>query len=84
LWQYFFWLLGIVDAAHGAVTHDASDCLYFSIVIWSTLGYGDFRPTQAARLVAASEAIMGYVVMAIVIGISAQRTAAWSQRPDAV
>ena len=30
------------------------DALYFSVVTWTTLGYGDFQPTESLRLLAAS------------------------------
>jgi hypothetical protein len=40
-----------------------SDFLYFSIVTWTTLGYGDLKPTAACRLFAASEALLGYIAM---------------------
>jgi voltage-gated potassium channel Kch len=68
---------GVVDTAavteiNGGVSHDAITSLYFSIVTWTTLGYGDFRPTPQARLVAASEALAGYVVMAILIAAFSQ------------
>jgi hypothetical protein len=45
------------------------EAIYFSVVTWTTLGYGDLTPEPAARLVAATEAIMGYVVMALLIGV---------------
>ncbi|MDE4910855.1 ion channel [Methylobacterium sp. 092160098-2] len=44
-----------------------SDSLYFSIVTWTTLGYGDIVPLAETRLVAASEALIGYLVMAFLI-----------------
>ena len=62
---------GIVDTATNKVTKDPSDCLYFSMVTWTTLGYGDFRPNPSARFLAASEAMLGYIVMAIIVGVCA-------------
>jgi hypothetical protein len=59
---------GIIDTLTGHVVSDARTCFYFSLVTWTTLGYGDFRPTAAMRLIAASEAILGYVSMALFIG----------------
>jgi hypothetical protein len=59
---------GIIDTADNKTpTHNSVDCLYFSIVTWTTLGYGDFRPTPVLRLFAASEAVAGYVDMGIFI-----------------
>jgi ABC-type multidrug transport system fused ATPase/permease subunit len=43
--------------------------IYFSIVTWTTLGYGDFQPTPASRIWAASEAIIGYLFMGILVGL---------------
>jgi Ion channel len=60
-------LLGLVDV--DKVTTDPFTCLYFSIVTWTTLGYGDVRPSDSARLVAASEAMVGYLAMAAFIAM---------------
>lgn len=43
--------------------------IYFSVATWTTLGYGDFSPIEQLRLVAASEAMMGYFYMALAIGL---------------
>ena len=43
--------------------------IYFSIVTWTTLGYGDFRPVESMRIVAACEAILGYVYMGVMVGV---------------
>jgi Ion channel len=62
--------LGLVDG--GTPTSKPITCLYFSIVTWTTLGYGDVRPSVEARLAAASEALVGFIVMVIVIAIFAE------------
>lgn len=49
------------------VVHSFSSSLYFSIVTWTTLGYGDFQPTESVRLWAATEGMFGYVFMAFLI-----------------
>ena len=59
---------GIVDAS-GNVTHNFRDCMYFSAVTFTTLGYGDFKPTRPARALAASEAIVGYLCLGLLIAI---------------
>lgn len=41
--------LGIIDF-DGNVIKSESETVYFSIVTWTTLGYGDFRPTEGARI----------------------------------
>jgi hypothetical protein len=59
--------LGIMDG--NMKTTDTITCFYFSIVTWTTLGYGDVRPSPDARLLAASEAVVGYLFMAAFIGM---------------
>ncbi len=41
------------------------DALYFSIVSFTTLGYGDFHATGAIRFLAATEAYIGATLMAL-------------------
>jgi len=67
----FAWLYrayGLYDV-NGNIVKDSASALYFSIVTWTTLGYGDFRPTEEIRLLAATEALLGYVYTALLIGI---------------
>jgi hypothetical protein len=58
---------GIQGPDGATLVNDATSCLYFSIVTWTTLGYGDFHPAPGFRLIAASEAFVGYVFMALLI-----------------
>lgn len=44
------------------------DALYFSLVTWTTLGYGDLQPEPSIRFLASLEALMGYMYMAFLIG----------------
>lgn len=45
-------------------------CLYFSVVTWTTVGFGDVVPAQPlARAFAAAEAFNGAIVMAILISV---------------
>ena len=46
--------------------------LYFSVVTFTTLGYGDFKPTEKTRPIAAVEAIVGLVLMAFLIALNFQ------------
>ena len=48
---------------------DAVDFLYFSIVTWTTLGYGDISPASESRLFAAAEALTGYVFMGLYLSV---------------
>ena len=43
--------------------------LYFSIVTWTTLGYGDYTPPLGLELIAAFEAILGYVFFGMIVSL---------------
>ena len=61
---------GLVDTTNGKETvHASATCIYFSIVTFTRLGYGDFVPVPDARLIAASEGVAGEVVMVLVIAL---------------
>lgn len=47
-----------------------ADALYFSIVTWTTLGYGDLLPIAEMRLLAAAEALLGYVYFGIFVALA--------------
>jgi hypothetical protein len=59
---------GLIEPG-GQVIHRPLDELYFSVITWTTTGYGDLRPLPNSRLLAASEALTGYVFMALFLGI---------------
>lgn len=46
---------------------DLSDCLYYSVVTFTTLGYGDITPHGLARPLAAFEAFAGSFTMALFV-----------------
>jgi len=51
------------------------DCLYFSAITFTTLGYGDFRPLEGiGRILAGSEAFIGAFMMALFVYTFARRT----------
>jgi len=58
--------LGIIPPAQEATR--VIDYLYFSSVTFATLGYGDFRPSADARLLAAFQALLGNLHLGVVIG----------------
>ena len=45
--------------------------LYFSIVTFTTLGYGDFTPDPSYRLIAALQGIYGYIFLGTLVGMLA-------------
>jgi len=59
---------GLVDG-EGRILRDAASGFYFSLVTWTTLGYGDLSPPAPIRLFAASEAVLGYISMGVLIAL---------------
>lgn len=60
-------LLGIKETSSGEISSNIIDCFYFSIITWSTVGYGDFIPaSRTSRALAAYEATIGYFTMAAI------------------
>jgi len=49
------------------------NCLYFSVVTFTTLGYGDLVPSHAARMIAAIEAFTGSFTMAVFVVVFVQK-----------
>ncbi len=49
-------------------SHEFTTALYFSTVTFTTLGYGDFQPHPDIRLLAALEALLGYVYLGLTVG----------------
>ncbi|MEK9281129.1 potassium channel family protein [Bradyrhizobium sp. ISRA442] len=48
---------------------DGQSALYFSVITWTTLGYGDFTPPPELRLIAAIQALLGYAFFGISVGL---------------
>ena len=55
--------------------------LYFSIVTWTTLGYGDFAPLPPIRLVAALQALLGYSFFGLIVGLATDILVERAKRP---
>jgi voltage-gated potassium channel Kch len=61
---------GIKETASGTGTILPFDNLYFSVVTWTTVGYGDFIPaSKTSKKLAAYEAITGYITMAALFSV---------------
>ena len=57
------------------VIRNYPDSLYFSLITFTTLGYGDFRPLEGLeRILAGSEAFIGAFMMALFVYTFARRT----------
>lgn len=51
------------------------DCLYFSVVTISSLGYGDYRPIGAGRIVASLQVMYGLFLLAVIVSkLASERT----------
>jgi voltage-gated potassium channel Kch len=77
-WQCYYVALIIISFASlfassgilnsdGVIVKDFVSSIYFSIVTFTTLGYGDFKPTEEIRFFAATEALLGYLSMGILV-----------------
>lgn len=53
-----------VGSVEGVFNADFLDCIYFSFVNYTSLGYGDLVPTGYIRYMAGSEALVGLVLIA--------------------
>jgi hypothetical protein len=63
----FFSISGQINFGEGGL-NGPIDCLYFSMVTFSTLGYGDILPkTSFARLLCGSEALLGAFTIGLVV-----------------
>ncbi|MCX7011063.1 MAG: potassium channel family protein [Candidatus Sumerlaeota bacterium] len=56
----FYWVVGVRSAQHDEIVHSLPISLYFSVVTFTTLGYGDYSPAGLLSMaVCALEAICG-------------------------
>jgi len=59
----------------GPILGNFLDCLYFSVVTFTTLGYGDFQPAVGlSRIFVSLESIIGAITMALFVYTFARRT----------
>jgi hypothetical protein len=61
---------------------DRATSLYFSVVTWTTLGYGDLQPAENMHLIAAFEALLGYVYLGLLVGAVVVQVISNSVRDD--
>lgn len=73
--------IGLLDGS-GALLQDLGTGFYFSLVTWTTLGYGDLQPPPNLRLIASSEAILGYISMGILVALVLQWLTAPRKTPS--
>jgi len=62
-----------LEGPDGAVGDDYWTCLYFSIVTFTSLGYGDICPRGVARVLACSEALLGVFAISLFVFVFCRR-----------
>src|SRR5829696_964977 len=68
VWTYAFayWVLAVkwrIGGFAGLPVESFQDCLYFSVVTYTSLGFGDQVPVSHARLIAGVEALNGLLLI---------------------
>jgi Ion channel len=68
VWTYAFayWVLAVrwqVGGFAGLPVEGFQDCLYFSVITYTTVGFGDQVPVSHARLIAGVEALNGLMLI---------------------
>lgn len=76
--RYLIWVVAFVISYAGAywltIGRTFLDCLYFSIVTFATVGYGDILPVAPIeKILVISEIIIGYLMGGLLIAILAKR-----------
>ena len=62
---YFLLLLGGNSGALvGDFSHGLRDCTYYSLIVYSSLGFGDITPTGPIRFLSGAEVLTGLVLIA--------------------
>ena len=73
-----FTCVGIRDTGRNGsgdveVVHSFTDALYFSVVTFTTLGYGDMQPLPGWRWLAATEAALGACLIAAFVVVLSRK-----------
>ncbi|WP_367108497.1 ion channel [uncultured Psychrobacter sp.] len=62
-----YYKVGIVDTTldGNPITQSFWNCCYYSVVTFTSTGYGDFRPQGIARVLASLHTFIGYLVLGL-------------------
>ena len=80
---YFFLLQGDkFGALVGDFSHGFRDCTYYSLIVYSSLGFGDITPVGAIRFLSGAEVLTGLVLIAWTASFMyLQMQRFWGSRP---
>jgi hypothetical protein len=71
LFACLYMIFGVVEGNDKQEITGLWEHIYFSVVTFTTLGYGNFVPANtAAEVIAAFEAIIGFAIFALLIGVA--------------
>jgi len=73
VYSVLYCFLGVPINNMGEILLDFKSALYFSIVTFTTLGYGDLSPVKEYRLLAGSEALLGVILIGLFLFTLARR-----------
>ena len=64
--------IGIVDTTHDGkpLNYNFWICCYYSVMTFTTTGYGDFEPQGIGRVLASIQALIGYLVLGLMASTS--------------
>lgn len=65
--SFIFLDRGIYWASDGVRIESLMDSVYFSVVTWTTLGYGDILPSPQAQIFVIIEVLLSPIIMALFI-----------------
>jgi hypothetical protein len=58
-----------VSIGDNYIVKDFYSCFYFSVITWTSLGYGDIFPTKESRVWVMLEVFFGYLHMGVLVGL---------------
>jgi len=68
IYTFLYWIFGAVEGAKSFTEN-----LYFSVVTFTTVGYGDYIPKPGYHLLAESEAFLGAFMMAFFVVVLSRK-----------
>ena len=68
-----YWITGGITPNESSFVPSFAESLYFSVVTFTTLGYGDYHPKQSFQILAISEAFIGAFILAFFVVVVSRR-----------